>query len=76
MTVSVQDPGDLGKHFSDIHQLTDVLVLRTKAALLKLCKMYLYIIKKAHTDHSRLQKREEKRREELGVFIGLSFSIY
>lgn len=63
MTVSVQDPGDLGKHFSDIHQLTDALVLKTKAALLKLCKMYLYIIKKGpYRPLKAAEERREKKR--------------
>lgn len=63
MTVSVQDPGDLGKHFSDIHQLTDVLVLRTEAARLKVYEISLCIIKKTiYTTQG--YRREEKRREE------------
>lgn len=43
MTASVQDPEGLAKHFSDIHQFTDVLVLRTKPALLKVSETHLYV---------------------------------
>ena len=43
MTACVQDPEGLAKHFSDIHQLTDVLVLRTEPALLKVSETHLYI---------------------------------
>ena len=48
MTASVQDPEGLAKHFSDIHQLTDVLVLRTDPALLKVSETLLYITTRSH----------------------------
>lgn len=42
MTASVQRPEGSAKHFSDIHQLTDVLVLRTEPPL-KVSETQLYI---------------------------------
>lgn len=48
MTASVQDPEGLAKHFSDIHQLTDVLVLRTEPALLKVSETHLYITTRSY----------------------------
>lgn len=42
MTAVVQE--GLAKHFSDIHQLTDVLVLRTDPALLKVSETFVHNI--------------------------------
>lgn len=44
MTLSVQDPEGLAKHFSDIHRLTDVLVWRTAHSTTK-CMFLKYIFR-------------------------------
>lgn len=68
MTAFVQDPEGLAKHFSDIYQLTDVLVLRTGPALLKLSQTQWYITIVFDQNTMKVLM--------LCVSIGVSFGIY